>query len=235
MQKVVKGITGYRQVENAETHVILTLKEYNTLSNELESKINELNNLKLNNQFQIEELKNQFAVTIKKSNFEKDKIISDLQSQIEILIDKVNKAENLNKNLIRICRERANAKRDIKNKKKHNGYICLSSESYRFNNSDKEFNKILVETPYTINMIIDDVKNLILEDFKNQILKDLGYDNIVDYYTFKNLYFNDNDDNKYLIYKNLKSSFKTNLWTVEIYINTSTVIPSYMFKSNVFD
>lgn len=217
MQRVIKSTLGYKTVENAETHIILTVEEYNSF-------IDERDKLKLNNQLQIreiEELKNQFSVNVKRESYEKEKIINNLQMQIEKLENEVKNLENLNKNLIRICRERANSERKIK--KKSAGYKCSSIESYKFNAVNKDFIKIIFETPYTYNFKFENVKILILKDFKDTILNKFKCDELIDYHNFINLY-SYNDNKKYIVYKNLKA-YNNKFWTIDIYIDTSIEIP----------
>ena len=71
-----------------------------------------------------------------------------------------------NENLIRIIRERANADRDLRPKRKHDGYVVLrDSECDYFDNRQRiRAWRAVIETPYPRSIDSDDIRNLILMD-----------------------------------------------------------------------
>ena len=95
------------------------------------------------------------------------------ENQIQTLKDKLEvsnvyalERENLNKNLLRIMKERANADREIVPKKKHHGYIILylqelyvKQEAYKSSTCDEPPTwKTQVQTPYPINFKSFEIK-----------------------------------------------------------------------------
>ena len=76
----------------------------------------------------------------------------------------------LNANLLRITKERANAERDLKPKKEHNGYVVLTSaeKESRYKDSYGHPRTITLwetamETPYTVDFEAEQVRGLIRE------------------------------------------------------------------------
>lgn len=81
---------------------------------------------------------------IENNGLDYDEIERAIDQQILTAEKEAYAAKLLNKNLIRIAKERANAKRNIKNKKLHDGYIVIYSKSFKVKrkvDKNKEYNK----------------------------------------------------------------------------------------------
>jgi len=136
------------------THQILTNEEYSEL-------ITERNNLRAQLASEKAARKRDAENAVKAKDKAVKDIIDKANAEIEKgkgLITKANKerddALELNRNLKRICKENANAKRGIKPKKEHSGFIVTStSEIFEKVKEGKTINeyrayKSIVETPY---------------------------------------------------------------------------------------
>lgn len=137
MSKFVKrGPLGvYLEVSGGQSdpdcsHVILTLREYNQLLEDIAqakrdkiSAVNEFNT-------KIDKINAQANKTLQ--NAERD--ISSLEDQLAAESRTAALQREINQNLIRICRERANAERNLRPKKQHTGYVVLDSrmKTYRY-------------------------------------------------------------------------------------------------------
>ncbi|MFR8353144.1 MAG: hypothetical protein ACLVB1_11320, partial [Blautia obeum] len=84
-----------------------------------------------------------------------------IKIQLEELQTQLNEAkqygvdqEILNKNLLRILRERANADRSITPKKQHHGYIILCSQQLNENHKKDGIStwKTQIQTPYPVTL-----------------------------------------------------------------------------------
>lgn len=138
------------------------------------------------------ELQKEANAKIKSALDAKEIAEEQLQNQIE-----------LNENLKRIARERANAARGIANKKQHDGYLVLScrqwTENYKYELSQEEYAekpaefkrthsfpcseyrtaqvwKSLLQTPYNSSLALSSIKTVIEENdlWDKGILRDIG-------------------------------------------------------------
>lgn len=97
-------------------------------------------------------------------------IIPELQSKITMLETEVADQQSLNKNLIRICRERASAERGLRPKKSHSGFVLLDSQQKlrRGKNGREIIEEVvwqaLIQTPYVTELGANQVEKLIIED-----------------------------------------------------------------------
>lgn len=175
-----------QEIKEANENMILTKKQ---LTQEYEEK---LHYYKENASQKIFELQKEANVKFKSALDAKAVAEDQLQNQIE-----------LNDNLKRIARERANAARKIPNKKQHDGYLVLScrqwTEHYLHKLSKEEFAekpvefkrthlypcseyrtapvwKSLLQTPYDSSIPLTNLLELIEENdlWEQNILKDLG-------------------------------------------------------------
>ena len=101
---------------------------------------------------------------------EYESAIRGLEAELDDLNNEVEIAQDLNTNLKRICRERANADRGLKPKKQHNGYVALATSSYleRYRTSDREMKEFLayrtvIQTPYSVKFTMKSVEDMLYE------------------------------------------------------------------------
>ena len=174
--------------------------------------------------------KENYSLKAQIEHFESERLqyeekIAGLNAKIENLEIDIKEAEELNYNLKRICRERANADRGLKPKKQHNGFVVLSTASYfeRYHLSDdretKEFlaYRTVIQTPCTANFPLKSVLVILKEDDYVRFLR-LGFD--------WNACFGDNDNaesqkvnyrnGNYAFRWNLKVSLQKKYWEIEV-------------------
>lgn len=159
------------------------------------------------------------------------------ENQIQTLKDKLEvsnvyalERENLNKNLLRIMKERANADREIVPKKKHHGYIILylqelyvKQEAYKSSTCDEPPTwKTQVQTPYPINFKSFEIKKQIFEDFEdNGIFAEMGIQTV-----------SDKEETGIKIHHYLsRANIRTGYWEIEFYTMGEINIPQSMRQS----
>lgn len=159
------------------------------------------------------------------------------ENQIQTLKDKLEvsnvyalEQENLNKNLLRIMKERANADREIVPKKKHHGYIILylqelyvKQEAYKSSTCDEPPTwKTQIQTPYPINFKSFEIKKQIFEDFEdNGIFAEMGIQTV-----------SDNEETGIKIHPYLfRANIRTGYWEIEFYTMGEINIPQSMRQS----
>lgn len=159
------------------------------------------------------------------------------ENQIQTLKDKLEvsnvyalEQENLNKNLLRIMKERANADREIVPKKKHHGYIILylqelyvKQEAYKSSTCDEPPTwKTQIQTPYPINFKSFEIKKQIFEDFEdNGIFVEMGIQTV-----------SDNEETGIKIHHYLfRANIRTGYWEIEFYTMGEINIPQSMRQS----
>lgn len=237
---VVKSLTGYRASRESEinTHVLYTVpedKEREKTIYELEQRIE---HLKVENKENLRNKVNE-ANTIIVGKNEK---IKELNEKIADNEREIEKLKNLNSNLIRISKERANAKRGIIPKKKHIGYILLNLEEITYSFS-KKFSNILcwrmkLQTPYDIMIEFDNVSKLVYNDLLSNFGSKIGIDSVfrngtLEDYNDYNL-MNEWENEKNFIFKTiLKANVIKGFWEVEYMIKKSIkIIPDILFPES---
>lgn len=191
--KAIKTFAGYKKVSGTDkehdyTHVILD-KEYHLNKENCTADLQVgINDLKKINHDLIAKYENEIEMLIK----DYEKRIYDIKSSLDNEHNKVlknyNNLKKINDNLLRITKERANAERKLKNKKKHSGYVLYSADKYLYkmtegygkNTKKMSFNCWLVkmQTPYKISIESDSLLRLVYVDFRNTLCPLLNLDSI---------------------------------------------------------
>ena len=169
---VKKTMIGYKELDGGHsdpecTHVILTLKEYDGLLREISQAEQKARDEKRKAEEEKRASQNREQQTVQKANQVIEKWMKALEKE---------KAESayqkgLNENLLRIARERANADRKLKPKKKHSGYVVVvsSEKVYRYKyNRRLEAVKLwetVIQSPYSVEFPAKQAKKLILQEF----------------------------------------------------------------------
>lgn len=112
---------------------------------------------------------------IKDTNDNAEEKIREIKIELNKAIDKINHLENINSNLIRVAKERANAQRKLQPKKQHCGYLLQQVEEAVFIHKDTDSGRTKIsnfpcwrvrfQTPYNISFDLQAVKDLIEKDF----------------------------------------------------------------------
>lgn len=191
MIKLKKNLMGYKEDENGDL-IGLSVDEYNRLNesakdankyrklylefnnkvNELKDKVNELNK-------ENQDGNNVLSLTANKT-IEQQEIIEYQQKRIEEL-------ERKNATLFNINREMINAKRNLKPKKEHSGYVLKGGREKAFKYFTSEFNFFAYrfQTPYSTSLKTSIVREKIIEDFKSRMLNELGLEKAIVIYNLK--------------------------------------------------
>lgn len=137
---------------------------------------------------------------------------------------------NLNLNLLRITRERANADRKISRKKDHSGYRVMNSEEFTYKYSTgRGYNSVIlwktvIQTPYSVefseNEAREQTKELFAKDENGYwLIQKLGingnygggYENML-----QDSDWNDHEKYNVAVSKKLKANYRDGYWEVII-------------------
>ncbi|MBN1050414.1 hypothetical protein EXM65_18910 [Clostridium botulinum] len=242
MERVVKGLMGYGAEKDGKpaTHVILTVEEYANILKQVRTAEYTAENIKItaNNQIKVYKKQSDEIIEKEKENFQNE--ICSIQYDLTIANREIDRLSNLNANLLRISRERANSKRGLKPKKAHHGYIVLDSQqnyyNHRWYNGRKSVVdsfpcwKVRIQSPYDCSIPF----NIITKNIKEDLLifgTSLGikriYKNIEDKSIKDIRAFWDKEDN-FIFKTNYKSNYKAGLWEIEYWVRGSITVPEDM-------
>lgn len=175
---VKKTMMGYKEVPGGYTdqectHVILTKKEYDQEIREVSEAKQKALNAKYNADREIQEARNAAKSQIAAAEAAAAKTISGLEAALAAEQEESALQRGLNKNLLRIAKERANVDRKLKPKKEHTGYVVVSSteKEHRYKDGNRSLRSVMLwetvlETPYTVDFEVAEVRKLIQELFQ---------------------------------------------------------------------
>ena len=156
-----------------------------------------------------------------------EKEVYELKQENEQLHQRVKAAQDLNSNLKRIARERANQIRGLAPKKVHDGYLVLNSRQWTEHLADGTTGvawKSIIQTPYDASIPLEAVKRDIYEDLVEKVLPDIGCSSA-----------NPEDQNG--VYEGEKgprmfrwsfsADYGTGLWSIDIYTTEAVSVPPY--------
>ncbi len=182
--------------------------------------------------------------------------LQDITLELELMTERAEAAESeakkmseLNKNLKRVCRENANAKRGLKKKKQHDGFLVRKTWDYVEFIKNPDFKgemrtyRSLIQTPYSKHIAASCFKEAAWEEGLNRF-----FDDYLD-----TLYIPENSqgvpveaimlDNNYayvnrhknFLYRQDWQTGKNGLWQIICYHTKEIVIPFEEFESNKVD
>lgn len=162
---VREGFTGYKDVPGGNsdpdcTHVILTVEDYNKIIHEnLQSK-RDLSDYKVSTTRKIQKIEAEARWKVDNAQNNADLRIEEVLQELKREREATEYQKGLNENLLRISRERANADRGLIPKKKHTGYVVLSSteKEYRVSKRKVIVWETVLQTPYPVDFTDDQVK-----------------------------------------------------------------------------
>ena len=159
---------------------------------------------------------------------EKEKIV--LRDRVTELEQSVAQAEGLNRNLLRICRERSNADRNIRPKKTHDGYLVLQSREWRERLLDKSILrtwKSIIQTPYDASIEPEIAESKIFNDLVNSVLVDLGVGKYVSPEdNDRCLRPDDGKSANSMYFWRYYADYRSGYWSVIIYTINPLIVPS---------
>lgn len=243
MNRVYKGLTGYSKETEKKpaTHVILTVEEYDKLLRDISNAQEETRITARNSRIEISQNKEQTDKLIKQEREEAQKRIEAVQSDFNRAKAEIHRLNDLNANMLRIAKERANSKRGLKPKKTHHGYMVLDSQQYNYTfrywvqgkGYSDEFPcwKVRIQSPYDSSIPYETITKNITNDLVKIFGSSLGISSIYsDLSKFnakqvKELWENE----KNFIFKtSYKANIKSGLWEIEYLVKSSIKVPEDM-------
>lgn len=169
---VRKTMIGYKELDGGHsdpecTHVILTLKEYDSLLQKLSQSEQKATEEKRKAEKEKRDSQNREQQTVQKAN----QAIEAWKREVEKERAESAHQRGLNENLLRIAKERANADRKLRPKKEHSGYVVVisSEKTYRYKNGRRlkstKLWETVIQSPYSIEFSAKQTKKLILQEF----------------------------------------------------------------------
>lgn len=158
---VKKTIMGYKAVQGGHTdpectHVVLELDEYDKLIQRLRGAESDANATRRQTAAQIQSTRNECSNTVNQIKAQTQTQLQELQEKLEEQKSEAEYQIGLNKNLLRISRERANADRKLKPKKEHTGYVVISSmekdHTYKHGSNRRTVRlwETVLQSPYSV-------------------------------------------------------------------------------------
>ena len=149
-----------------------------------------------------------------------------LACQIMDLKAEIKQERNINRNLLRISRERANADRKISPKKQHDGYLVLQSQEWRERRSYKNTIRTwrsIIQTPFDASVDPVIAEKQIFDSLTGSVLKSLGCDKYVLPEDNGKLY-NTEDDENVLYFWHYGADYRSGYWNVFIYTTKPLIV-----------
>lgn len=138
------------------THVILTNAEYNQQLREISAAKQETRNTKYDADREIQRAQGDAQRRVSAAEAESEQRVRALEQVLATAQKEAEYQRELNSNLLRISKERANADRKLKPKKEHTGYVVASSEEKEYRYRDgRKWKKVklwetVLQSPYTV-------------------------------------------------------------------------------------
>lgn len=136
---VRKSAFGYKPVPGGQydpecSHVILTLEEYARLRQERDQAKEAQNAARELAEIEIRKTIDQGKAQLEQMKASLDAALEDIRQQLAVALEDAAHQRELNENLLRIARERANVDRGLRPKKRHSGFVVVSSSEreYRY-------------------------------------------------------------------------------------------------------
>lgn len=155
------------------THVVLSKKEYDELNNDINFQKKITKDTEAAAKKRLNELVDEANSKIKAVNENANSKINAAEKELAEAWKEIEYQKNLNGNLLRIAKERANSDRKLKPKKSHTGYVVLSSREieYRYKEDKRHWNKVVLwetvlQSPYTVEFTEEQAREQIRELFK---------------------------------------------------------------------
>lgn len=143
-----------------------------------------------------------------------------------------------NENLLRIMRERANAKRNLRPKKENPGYMMLSSKEFTFryrqhgDNQEQYCRKNVLQTCFDASLPLATVKAKIGDDLRT-VMKKLGIKRAVLQYNtddevIKIMLSALADNENFAFAFTFIANFRSNFWEIEFFTTKEITVPEEM-------
>ena len=175
--RMYRNITGWHEEDEKHraTHMLLSLEEYETLCDERNQAIRERNKMEQAAKDYKRKANSNANAAIREANDNATAQIERMRVRMESAEAEAERQTNLNRNLLRITRERANSKRGLQPKKEHSGYRFVGKimQTKTICGHDKKEGAIYtdvwtatIETPYNATIPIHQIKDHIFNDLR---------------------------------------------------------------------
>lgn len=232
MDKMYKNMTGWHPADDkhSATHMLLTIDEYNDLLIQRDKALMEQKRMEGSMQQYRADLDKAAQEAVDKAN----QVNAKLRETLADAKHKIEYEQNLNKNLLRINKERSNAERHLQPKKKHTGYVVMQSQQrdvrYATGRKTAVYTawETVIQSPYTVDLPAVQAKTQIQRDLmpaggdwpicaigiEGYCYADLG----------KVLTVQERKDVNTIYNAHYRANYKTGYWDV-IYLHTQTLGP----------
>lgn len=240
MERVYKTFTGgYSKEKDGKeaTHVILTVEEYNKLTRDLRDAQSDKRRAEDKAERDIRDYKAKANNIIREEREANQKSLEALESDLKGARVEIDRLNDLNANLNRIMRERANAKRGLKPKKEHHGYLVIDSQQYKYthwtkgNSLDLNCWKVRIQSPYDSSIpydtIVKDIRNDLYKLFGSSLGLKSNYDDLKKF-SYKEVQELWESNNNFIFRTSYKSNVKGGFWEVEYLVKSSIIVPESM-------
>lgn len=250
---VRKTLVGYKEIPGGRadpecTHVILSLKEYEEQLRRIAAAEQETQATKREAEKAIRSAKSDAQYKIQIAESEAAEIVADLEGELEKERQESTYQRGLNKNLLRIAKERANADRKLKPKKEHTGYFIVytGEKDYNYRRERRKLHRAtlwetILQSPYSVDFSEGQARKQIQEDLFEQgannswLVSKIGISMIYSY-NYEKLIELDEWETKFkeaniLLRPNLKLriSFRTGYWeAIILHTKPLDVVPPEM-------
>ena len=177
---MVKAMVGWSEYKrgndkHSPTHKLLTNEEYEDLNDEIARLKRLVSQKERENEEAVKKINDAAVSYKKKADAEAQAVKDEAARRIEVAEAERDRQTNLNNNLLRITRERANAKRGLQPKKEHHGYRFSGKimQTKVISGHDKKKGAIYtevwtatLESPYNATIPIHQIQDKIFEDLK---------------------------------------------------------------------
>jgi len=167
-----KGMLGWSVADEKHpgTHKLMTNEEYWQLIEERDQARREKAEIERRSAETIKRVQNAARAKIEECEENSQALIDEKNEELAAAKAEIEFQKNLNANLLRISRERANADRKLKPKKEHSGYVVISSQEkeIRYKIGKKMYAAVVWETvlqsPYNIEYTEDQARKMIFAE-----------------------------------------------------------------------
>ena len=171
-ESMYKSLMGWSVADSKHpgTHKLMTDEEYVDLISDLGAARREKTETERRAAAAIKKAQEEARIEIKECEEAAQERIAEKEAELAAAKREIEFQKNLNANLLRISRERANADRKLKPKKEHTGYVVISSQEkeIRYKVGKKTYPAVIWETvlqsPYNIEFTEEQARKMIFEE-----------------------------------------------------------------------
>lgn len=165
----------YKEVQGGQsdpecTHVILKKDEYENLLYKIRMAEQETRNAKSDAEKKIKKINTDSEYKISHAEETAKNQVEEIEQELRLAEKEIEYQKELNKTLLRISKERANADRKLKPKKEHSGYVVTASSEKEYSFKDgRKLRKILLwetvlQSPFVIDFTEEQARKQIFEN-----------------------------------------------------------------------